>query len=35
MSNKSPDVYQFIHGLPDGVVPFHYPASNNYAEDLL
>lgn len=34
MSNKSPDVYQFIHGLPDGVVPFHYP-SKTYAEDLL
>jgi len=24
--NNSDDVKQFIHGLPDGVVPFHYPA---------
>ena len=32
-SEKHPDVYQFIHGLPDGSVPFHYPASN-YIEDL-
>lgn len=32
--NKSPDVLQFIHGLPDGVVPFHYPAKD-YATDLL
>lgn len=23
---KLPEVEQFIHGLPDGVVPFHYPA---------
>lgn len=30
----SPAVYQFIHGLPDGVVPFHYPATS-LAEDLL
>lgn len=30
---KSPAVNQFIHGLPDGVVPFHYPAVD-YAEDL-
>ena len=34
MANKSPEVYQFINGLPDGVVPFHYPATT-YAEDLL
>lgn len=34
MADKAPDVHQFIHGLPDGVVPFHYPAKN-YAEDLL
>lgn len=27
-------VSQFMHGLPDGPVPFHYPASA-YAEDLL
>ncbi|RMD69247.1 MAG: ATP-binding cassette domain-containing protein [Gammaproteobacteria bacterium] len=30
----SPWVRQFIHGLPDGPVPFHYPAPD-YAEDLL
>jgi phospholipid/cholesterol/gamma-HCH transport system ATP-binding protein len=30
---KHPDVYQFIHGLPDGAVPFHYPAGN-YLEEL-
>jgi phospholipid/cholesterol/gamma-HCH transport system ATP-binding protein len=33
-AEKSPAVHQFIHGLPDGVVPFHYPAVP-YAEDLL
>lgn len=30
---SSPSVYQFMHGLPDGMVPFHYPAKT-YAEDL-
>ena len=30
----SPWVNQFMHGLPDGPVPFHYPASD-YAADLL
>ncbi|MBQ8706882.1 MAG: ATP-binding cassette domain-containing protein [Succinivibrionaceae bacterium] len=30
---QNPDVYQFVHGLPDGAVPFHYPAGN-YLEDL-
>lgn len=34
LQDKSPQVNQFIHGLPDGVVPFHYPAKD-YAEDLL
>ncbi|QLH43200.1 MAG: ATP-binding cassette domain-containing protein [Coxiellaceae bacterium] len=34
MSDQSPEVKQFLHGLPDGVVPFRYPAKN-YAEDLL
>lgn len=34
MSAKNPQVEQFIHGLPDGVVPFHYPAKE-LAEDLL
>ncbi len=32
-TNKNPNVYQFIHGLPDGSVPFHYPA-RDYFEDL-
>jgi phospholipid/cholesterol/gamma-HCH transport system ATP-binding protein len=27
-------VHQFMHGLPDGPVPFHYPAGD-YADDLL
>jgi len=31
---KSRRVQQFIHGLPDGPVPFHYPALD-YAEELL
>lgn len=29
-----PEVRQFMHGLPDGPVPFHYPAPD-YATDLL
>lgn len=33
-AEKSPAVNQFIHGLPDGVVPFHYPAMD-YAEELM
>lgn len=32
-NHSSPAVQQFIRGLPDGVVPFHYPAPD-YAEDL-
>jgi phospholipid/cholesterol/gamma-HCH transport system ATP-binding protein len=31
--DETPAVKQFMHGLSDGVVPFHYPA-NNYTEDL-
>ncbi len=34
MHDTSPWIKQFIHGLPDGVVPFHYPASD-YRKDLL
>jgi phospholipid/cholesterol/gamma-HCH transport system ATP-binding protein len=30
----SPLVNQFINGLPDGPVPFHFPAGD-YAQDLL
>lgn len=33
LSDKSPFVNQFMHGLHDGPVPFHYPAPN-YKEDL-
>ena len=34
MESDSAWVRQFMQGLPDGPVPFHYPASD-YAEDLL
>lgn len=33
MTAKDPWVNQFVHGLPDGVMPFHYPASD-YKKDL-
>lgn len=26
--NQDPFIYQFMRGLPDGAVPFHYPAKN-------
>jgi phospholipid/cholesterol/gamma-HCH transport system ATP-binding protein len=32
-SSEDPKVRQFIHGLPDGPVPFHYPAGS-YRADL-
>lgn len=32
--DKDPEVQQFLQGLPDGVVPFHYPAID-YNQDLL
>lgn len=31
--NKNPELEQFLQGLPDGVVPFHYPAVD-YIQDL-
>lgn len=34
LAEQAPNVHQFIHGLPDGVVPFHYPGVP-YREDLL
>lgn len=34
MQDQSPAVKQFIQGLPDGIVPFHYLAANDYATDL-
>jgi phospholipid/cholesterol/gamma-HCH transport system ATP-binding protein len=33
LADENPWVKQFIHGLPDGAIPFHYPALN-YKEDL-
>jgi phospholipid/cholesterol/gamma-HCH transport system ATP-binding protein len=33
-AEKTPAVQQFIHGLPDGVVPFNYPAMD-YAKEIL
>jgi phospholipid/cholesterol/gamma-HCH transport system ATP-binding protein len=35
MNTDEPEVKQFMHGLPDGPVPFHYPCSNDYQQDLL
>lgn len=32
-ADTTPQVQQFMQGLPDGVVPFHYPALN-YEQDL-
>ena len=34
LKERSPRVEQFIRGLPDGPVPFHYPASD-YREELM
>jgi phospholipid/cholesterol/gamma-HCH transport system ATP-binding protein len=34
MHDESPWVKQFIQGLPDGAVPFHYPTQFNYPTDL-
>lgn len=33
LKDETPAVYQFVHALPDGIVPFHYPA-RPYKEDL-
>lgn len=33
LGDENPAVDQFVHGLPDGIVPFAYPA-NDYAKDL-
>jgi phospholipid/cholesterol/gamma-HCH transport system ATP-binding protein len=32
--SSSDQVRQFMDGLPDGPVPFHYPCSNDYVDDL-
>jgi phospholipid/cholesterol/gamma-HCH transport system ATP-binding protein len=34
LHDENPEVKQFIKGLPDGKVPFHYPAAKQYIEDL-
>ncbi len=34
LANESPRVCQFMRGLPDGPVPFHYPAPD-YAQELM
>lgn len=34
MHDANPEVKQFMRGLPDGIVPFHYPAKD-YTEELL
>jgi len=33
--SSAPQVKQFMNGLPDGPVPYHYPASQDYIADLL
>jgi phospholipid/cholesterol/gamma-HCH transport system ATP-binding protein len=33
LDDPSPRVQQFLQGMPDGPVPFHYPAED-YREDL-
>lgn len=32
--NQTPEIHQFVHGIADGAIPFHYPAID-YAEELL
>ena len=34
MTNDNPAIKQFVHALPDGVVPFHYPAKQTLLEEL-
>ncbi|MCX4025722.1 ATP-binding cassette domain-containing protein [Endozoicomonas sp. SM1973] len=34
LNSDDPRITQFMQGLPDGPVPFHYPAQN-YADDLM
>lgn len=33
--NQSAEIKQFMHGLPDGPVPFQYPSQVSYQHDLL
>lgn len=32
--DPSPTIQQFMQGLPDGAVPFHYPCARSYEEEL-
>ncbi len=34
-ASDAPFVRQFVHGQPDGPVPFHYPSASSYRADLL
>lgn len=34
LHDKSPWVQQFMQGLPDGMVPFHYPTEQQYLQEL-
>lgn len=34
LNDENPEVKQFMQGLPDGKIPFHYPTSKQYIEDL-
>ncbi|HSC83721.1 MAG TPA: phospholipid ABC transporter ATP-binding protein MlaF, partial [Pseudomonas sp.] len=34
MNSDNPRIQQFMQGIPDGPVPFHYPAAD-YLDDLL
>lgn len=35
LNDSSPQVKQFMQGLPDGPVPFHFPAPDGYLQELL
>ena len=35
LDNPSQQVQQFMNGLPDGPVPFHYPAQQTLLDDLI
>lgn len=34
LASGNPAVYQFMHGVADGVVPYHYPRQKSYYEEL-
>ncbi len=33
--SQNPAIKQFIHGLADGEVPFHYPSCKTFQEELM